>query len=482
MAFQGSLAELISPTSSSSSASAERRACSISSTAPEGQIYLHEGRIVPRQLDDVSGRGGGVRARHLEPGRLQVRAGAPSEIKTISKSNTNLLMEAARRLDEWRVLSKKIPSVEMIPSSWCRKTGRADQPQHQRVADPLQDRRPPQRQGDRPGQRARACSTPSKILYGLIATGSSALRDRGARARALARASAAKPRPGTFPRHAAGQARPGGRRAGASTATGADDAAHQGARRVQPRAGRVGEKRRGNKHYVKAKSELERGAGSEAIEEAINQIARATSILKGPSTTDALWSSSRPSAELSSSAPDAGGSPPSSGSSPSSPRRPRLVRRASVSWRVRAVAASALLAAPSCAWWALPSASAARARPETLAVLALALALSPAALVHPWGWCEHGRRVRRLRRLRTLAGARPRPSSPSARTTRGTLKATWPRCSPSRAAPKISPACGAGQRPAGRRLHRRHHALAAAWAAARPRWPAACTWPWARSS
>jgi predicted site-specific integrase-resolvase len=43
-----------------------------------------------------------------------------------------------------------------------------------------------------------------------------------------------------------------------------------------------------HKHYVKAKSELERGAGSEAIEEAINQIARATSILKGPSTTDAL--------------------------------------------------------------------------------------------------------------------------------------------------------------------------------------------------
>jgi hypothetical protein len=43
-----------------------------------------------------------------------------------------------------------------------------------------------------------------------------------------------------------------------------------------------------SKHYVKAKSELERGAGSEAIEEAINQIARATSILKGPSTTDAL--------------------------------------------------------------------------------------------------------------------------------------------------------------------------------------------------
>jgi hypothetical protein len=43
-----------------------------------------------------------------------------------------------------------------------------------------------------------------------------------------------------------------------------------------------------NKHYLKAKSEIERGAGHEAIEEAISQIARAASILKGPSTTEAL--------------------------------------------------------------------------------------------------------------------------------------------------------------------------------------------------
>jgi hypothetical protein len=39
---------------------------------------------------------------------------------------------------------------------------------------------------------------------------------------------------------------------------------------------------------VKARAELERGSGAEAIEEAISQIARATSILKGPSTTEAL--------------------------------------------------------------------------------------------------------------------------------------------------------------------------------------------------
>jgi hypothetical protein len=43
-----------------------------------------------------------------------------------------------------------------------------------------------------------------------------------------------------------------------------------------------------NKHYLKAKSEIERGAGFEAVEEAANQIARAAAILKGPSAAEAL--------------------------------------------------------------------------------------------------------------------------------------------------------------------------------------------------
>jgi hypothetical protein len=42
------------------------------------------------------------------------------------------------------------------------------------------------------------------------------------------------------------------------------------------------------KHYEKAQAEIAKGAGDEAVEEAINQIARAASILKGPSTTEAL--------------------------------------------------------------------------------------------------------------------------------------------------------------------------------------------------
>jgi hypothetical protein len=43
-----------------------------------------------------------------------------------------------------------------------------------------------------------------------------------------------------------------------------------------------------NKHYQKARAEIERGAGPEALEEAVQQIARAASILKGPSVSDAI--------------------------------------------------------------------------------------------------------------------------------------------------------------------------------------------------
>ncbi len=35
------------------------------------------------------------------------------------------------------------------------------------------------------------------------------------------------------------------------------------------------------KHYLRARGEIERGAGAEAIEEAVRQIARAAGILKG---------------------------------------------------------------------------------------------------------------------------------------------------------------------------------------------------------
>jgi hypothetical protein len=116
MAFPGSLAELHLPDIIQLvSVSGKTGVFHLIDGHLKGQIYLQEGRIVHATLDDVSGEEAVYALAIWNKGDFKFEPAAPSEIKTISKSNTNLLMEAARRLDEWRVLQKKIPSVEMIP-------------------------------------------------------------------------------------------------------------------------------------------------------------------------------------------------------------------------------------------------------------------------------------------------------------------------------------------------------------------------------
>ena len=281
MAFQGSLAELHLPDIIQLiSVSGKTGVFHLVDGALKGQIYLHEGRIVHAQLDDVSGEEAVYALAIWNQGEFKFEPAAPSEVRTISKSNTNLLMEAARRLDEWRVLSKKIPSVEMIPEFVVQESREGQinlNTSEWLILSKIDAHRSVKSIAQASGL---SVFDASKILYGLIATGLIRLRDRGAPPTATP-PPAARPRTGSFPAMPAGQAAP--------PAPGSELVARLNKVRdvCNHVLGAVGESVV-NKHYVKAKSELERGAGSEAIEEAINQIARATSILKGPSTTDAL--------------------------------------------------------------------------------------------------------------------------------------------------------------------------------------------------
>jgi uncharacterized protein DUF4388 len=281
MAFQGSLAELHLPDIIQLiSVSGKTGVFHLVDGALKGQIYLHEGRIVHAQLDDVSGEEAVYALAIWNQGEFKFEPAAPSEVRTISKSNTNLLMEAARRLDEWRVLSKKIPSVEMIPEFVVQESREGQinlNTSEWLILSKIDAHRSVKSIAQASGL---SVFDASKILYGLIATGLIRLRDRGAPP-TPAPPAAARPRTGSFPAMPAGPA--------AGAAPGAELVARLNKVRdvCNHVLGAVGESVV-NKHYVKAKSELERGAGSEAIEEAINQIARATSILKGPSTTDAL--------------------------------------------------------------------------------------------------------------------------------------------------------------------------------------------------
>jgi len=283
MAFQGSLAELHLPDIIQLiSVSGKTGVFHLTDGGLQGQIYLNDGKIVHAELDDVAGEEAVYALAIWSQGDFRFDPGVATEHRTISKSNTNLLMEAARRLDEWRVLSKKVPSTDMIPE-FVVQEGRDGQINLNTSEWLILSKIDGQRSVKSIAFAASlSVFDAAKILYGLIATGLIRLRQPAGPARAAARPSAA--------------VLPAGDAAAAPRAPAA--AAPNPARDMLTRLNRVRDVCNGllgavgesvvNKHYQKARSELERGAGAEAIDEAIGQIARAASILKGPHTTESL--------------------------------------------------------------------------------------------------------------------------------------------------------------------------------------------------
>jgi hypothetical protein len=309
MAFQGSLAELHLPDIIQLiSVSGKTGVFHLTNGALAGEIYLNDGKIVHAQLDDASGEEAVYALAMWSQGDFRFDPGVASELRTISKTNTNLLMEAARRLDEWRVLSKKIPSTDMVPEFVIQehRDGQINLNTSEWLILSKID-------GHRSVKEIAAATRltafdAAKILYGLVATGLIRLRPAAAgsssgnaapaksAAKTAATAKPAAARPAPTPASAAAAASP--RPAPPTPAPRSGAAASPEAPAQLARLNRVREVCNGllgpagesvvNKHYQKARADLERGAGAEAVEEAIHQIARASSILKGPSTTEAL--------------------------------------------------------------------------------------------------------------------------------------------------------------------------------------------------
>jgi hypothetical protein len=296
MAFQGSLTELHLPDIIQLvSVSGKTGVFHLVDGPHKGEIYLHEGRIVHAQLDETGGEEAVYALAIWSKGDFRFDQGVATDQHTISKSNTNLLMEAARRLDEWRVLSKKIPSTDLVPEFVVQdhREGQISlNTSEWLILSKIDGHRTIKQMASASGL---SVFDVSKILYGLLASNLIRLRDAGPPSRPV-------PRPGA----AAGAARPAAPAPGASApASSASSASSAGGAAPAPAPaglatrlermreicngmlGPVGESAV-NKHYLKAKAEIEKGAGFEAIEEAINQIARASSILRGPSTTEAL--------------------------------------------------------------------------------------------------------------------------------------------------------------------------------------------------
>ena len=121
MAFQGSLKELPLPDIIQLvSVSGKTGKFTLTRDSDRGFIFLKNGQMVDASVGDLVGEEAIYSLAIWNSGEFQFNPGDEPERQTISKSNTNLLMEAARRLDEWRVLSKKIPSVEHVPELMAR--------------------------------------------------------------------------------------------------------------------------------------------------------------------------------------------------------------------------------------------------------------------------------------------------------------------------------------------------------------------------
>jgi hypothetical protein len=305
MAFQGSLAELQLPDIIQLvSVSGKTGVFHLVDGRRRGQIWLHEGRIVHAETEDSSAEEAVYSLAIWRTGEFRFEPGIAAPRHTIQKSNTNLLMEAARRLDEWRVLSKKIPSVELVPEFVIleNREGQINlNTMEWLLLSKIDGRRSVK---DVAGAAGMGVFDAAKLLYGLVATNLIRLRQSGSgpaeRAQAGSAPRAASAHPGTPapPAAAPPVARPTPRPAGAPAAGGASPGTPAPPPPLLTRLARlrdeciallgpVGESVV-QKHYLRARADIERGAGVEAIDDAIQQIARAASILKGSAVADAV--------------------------------------------------------------------------------------------------------------------------------------------------------------------------------------------------
>jgi hypothetical protein len=116
MTFEGSLSELsFADIIQLLSVSRKTGVLHITNASHRGDVYLHDGQIVHALVGNVGGEEAVYTLATTSLGSFQFDLGIATELRTISQSNTTLLVEAARRLDEWRLVSKKIPSTDLVP-------------------------------------------------------------------------------------------------------------------------------------------------------------------------------------------------------------------------------------------------------------------------------------------------------------------------------------------------------------------------------
>lgn len=116
MSFQGSLSDLpLSDIVQLVAVSGKTGMFALTRASEEGAVYLQNGQITHARTGDVEGEDAIYALALWTTGTFQFSPGVEIGKQTINRSNTNLLIEAARRSDEWKILSKKIPSTDAVP-------------------------------------------------------------------------------------------------------------------------------------------------------------------------------------------------------------------------------------------------------------------------------------------------------------------------------------------------------------------------------
>ena len=125
MSFHGSLRELqLGDVVQLVSASGKTGKFVLTHDDEEGEIFLKQGRIVHAQVGDVTGEEAVYILASWSAGEFSFHPEAESDRVTVQKSNTRLMMEAAHQHDEWRVLGRKIPGLDAVPTLASPEAGR----------------------------------------------------------------------------------------------------------------------------------------------------------------------------------------------------------------------------------------------------------------------------------------------------------------------------------------------------------------------
>ena len=285
MSFQGSIQELPVPDIIQLvSVSGKTGMFMLVRGGERGFIFLKNGRIVHAELGGLTGEEAVYALAIWSTGDFQFTPGKEIETVTIDKTNTSLLMEAARRLDEWKVLARKIPGVDYVPVLKTREMGEPVtlSPPEWNLIIRIDGVKTVE-------ELARATSSNSfdtaKVLYGLVTADLIQMRPRDTPARPTAPSAAAAAPPTAAPR-------PGSPPASGQPVLGDEKKILMilCTRVKQEAETAIGESNLPgiDRPYKQALAEIDRGRGVEAVRDLIRQTEKAIAAIRGPAIMKAF--------------------------------------------------------------------------------------------------------------------------------------------------------------------------------------------------